>query len=214
MGASEKRQASGVQDPERKSNAPAASERRTRPRDGGRFEEVRLMDFFDVVESRRSVRAYDARPVEEEKLRSILNAANQAPSAGNLQAYEIYLVRNKAVLRALATASLGQQFVAGAPLALVFCAHPARATHRYGERGRRLYAVQDATIACTYAMLAATALGLSSVWIGAFDDEGVRRAVSAPEGQIPVAVLPVGYPGEHPAPTPRRPLADLVHRID
>jgi nitroreductase len=172
------------------------------------------MDFFDVVNNRRSVRAYADRPVEDKKLNSILAAANQAPSAGNLQAYEIYLVRSRSALRALAAAALGQDFVARSSLALVFCAHPARAAFRYGERGRRLYAVQDATIACTYAMLAATALGLATVWIGAFDDDAVKRAIGDPEGQIPVAVLPIGYDAEKPAPTPRRSLEDLVHQVD
>ena len=140
-----------------------------------------------------------------------MKAINRAPSAGNLQAYEIYLIRKKAALRALAAAALDQVFVAGAPLALVFCAHPARGTHRYGERGRRLYAVQDATIACTYAMLAATAPGLATVWIGAFDDNGVLSVIGEPEGQIPVAILPIGYADETPDPTPRRALDNLIH---
>jgi nitroreductase len=172
------------------------------------------MDFFDVMQNRRSVRAYAARKVEEEKLHSVLTAANQAPSAGNLQAYEIYLVRSSKVLRGLAAAAFGQFFIASAPLALVFCAHPARAAHRYGERGRCLYAVQDATIACTCAMLAAAALDLATVWIGAFDENGVRQAVGVPADQIPVAVLPVGYNAEQPAPTPRRSLQDLVHAVE
>jgi nitroreductase len=171
------------------------------------------MEFFDVVNNRKSVRAYAAKPVEDEKVNSILKAANQAPSAGNLQAYEIYLVRNTKVLRALGSAALGQVFVAGAPLALVFCAHPARSAYRYGERGRRLYAVQDATIACTYAMLAATAMGLATVWIGAFDENMVRSTIGGPEGQIPVAILPIGYHAEKPAPTPRRGLEELVHPV-
>ncbi len=171
------------------------------------------MEFFEVLNNRKSVRAYAARPVEDEKLDSILNSANRAPSAGNLQAYEIYLIRNKATLRSLAAAALDQIFMAGAPLALVFCAHPARGAHRYGERGRRLYAVQDATIACTYAMLAATALGLATVWIGAFDDDRILSVIGGPEGQIPVAVLPIGYAAETPPPTPRRSLQDLVHPV-
>jgi nitroreductase len=172
-----------------------------------------IMDFFDLIGRRRSVRAYDSRPVEEEKLHSILKAANNAPSAGNLQSFEVYLVRSKTGQRALAAASLNQLFIASAPLSLVFCAHPDRAARRYGERGRRLYAFQDATIACTCAMLAASALGLATVWVGAFNDEEVWRAIGEPEGQIPVAILPVGYGAENPAPTPRRSLEDLVHPL-
>ncbi|MCS7314309.1 MAG: nitroreductase family protein [Bryobacterales bacterium] len=171
------------------------------------------MEFFDLIRARRSVRAYAPRPVEEDKVQQILTAANLAPSAGNLQAYEIYLVRDRQVRVELARASLDQWFVSEAPVALVFCAHPERSASKYGRRGARLYALQDATIACTFAMLAATELGLASVWVGAFDDEGVRRAIRAPEGHQPVAILPIGYPAEHPAPAPRRSLADLVHEI-
>jgi len=171
------------------------------------------MDFFEIVDARRSVRSYQDRPIEEEKLQAIIATANQAPSAGNLQAYEIYVVRQKAERVALASASLSQDFMAGAPVALVFCAHPARAAGRYGERGRRLYAVQDATIACAYAMLAAVALGLSTVWIGAFEDDRVSRAIHAPAGHIPVAILPIGYAAETPARTQRRDLSDIVHEV-
>ncbi len=171
------------------------------------------MDFFELIRARRSIRAYSQQPVEEDKLQQILTAANLAPSAGNLQAYEIYLVRDRQVRVELARASLEQWFISEAPVALVFCAHPERSAAKYGRRGVRLYALQDATIACTFAMLAATELGLATVWVGAFDDEGVRRAIRAPEGHQPVAILPIGYPAEQPAPAPRRSLADLVHQI-
>jgi len=172
------------------------------------------MDFFDAVQTRRSTRAFVAKPVEAEKLQTILEAANRAPSAGNLQAYEIYLVTRRETLRALAAASLGQTFVAQAPVALAFCAHPKLSSRRYGHRGTSLYAIQDATIACTHAHLAATALGLASVWVGAFNDKAVREAIGTGEDLLPVAILPIGYPGEKPEPTSRRSLASLVHRIE
>jgi nitroreductase len=169
------------------------------------------MEFFDVIEIRRSVRAYDATQVEEEKLLQILEACNRAPSAGNLQAYEIYVVSKLSKRMALAGAALGQQFIVQAPVALVFCAHPARATKRYKERGETLYAIQDATIACTYAMLAASSLGLASVWVGAFTEEAVREIIDAPRNHRPVAILPIGYPVDLPEKTPRRKFDDLIH---
>ncbi len=172
------------------------------------------MDFFAVVESRRSIRAFLNRPVEKEKVTRILEAANRAPSAGNLQAYEIYLVARADLRAELARAALDQKFIAQAPLVLVFCAHPARSAQRYGRRGERLYAVQDATIACAFATLAAAALGLGSVWVGAFDEETVRRILQAPEGIVPVAILPLGYPAEDPPPKPRRGVDDLTHRLE
>lgn len=169
--------------------------------------------FFQVVRERHSIRAFADRPVAPELLRVILDAANRAPSAGNLQAYEIYAVLNRTRREQLAGAASGQRFVAQAPVALAFLAHPSRSARRYGERGRSLYSLQDATIACAYAQLAATALGLATVWVGAFDDEAVRAVLGAARGLRPVAILSIGYPGETPEVTPRRPLADLVHYI-
>jgi nitroreductase len=72
--------------------------------------------------------------------------------------------------------------------------------------------VQDATVAAAYAQLAATALGLATCWVGAFDEEAVARAAELPASQRPVAILSLGYAAEDPPPTPRRPLTDLVHR--
>ena len=170
------------------------------------------MSFLKVVKARQSIRAFAPTSLAEDKLNEILEAANRAPSAGNLQAYELYVATQASRRAALAGAAFEQAFVADAPVVLVFCAHPERSARRYDQRGARLYALQDATIACTYAMLAATALGLASVWIGAFDEGAVRKAIGAPETHVPVALLPIGYAAEKPAPTMRRPLDDLVHR--
>jgi nitroreductase len=167
--------------------------------------------FFEVLRSRRSIRAFLDRPVEEQKLRQILDAANSAPSAGDLQAYEIVVVRDTKIRAAPSRGALGQTFIAQAPVGLVFCANPQRSAGKYGRRGIQLYCVQDATIACAYAQLAATALGLGSVWIGAFDTAAVAQALGIGREWRPIALLPIGYPAESPEPTPRRTLNDLVH---
>jgi nitroreductase len=169
------------------------------------------MEFFEVVEERHSLRTYSPAAVEEDKLQKILETANRAPSAGNLQGYEIYLVRSAEQRRALVKAAEGQAFLAEAPVVLVFCANPARSAIWYKERGRQLYSLQDATIACTYAMLAAAALGLATVWVGAFDEVRVRAAIGIPSDLVPVALLPVGYAGKEPRLMPRRELDELVH---
>jgi nitroreductase len=80
---------------------------------------------------------------------------------------------------------------------LVFCAAPDRAA-KYGERGRTLYALQDATIAVVHAQLTATALGLATCWVGAFDEAAVVQSLQLPSGLRPVVLLPVGYPAEAP----------------
>ena len=168
------------------------------------------MEFFEAIQKRQSVRAYTAQAIEPTKVQAILDAANRAPSAGNKQAYEIFVVTSREALRALAQ---GRAYFEVIPLALVFCAHPARAAEKFGERGAKLYCVQDATIACAYAQLAATALELSSVWIGRFDEDGVRGAIGASADLLPVAILPIGYAAETPEIKPRRALEDLVHAV-
>ncbi len=168
------------------------------------------MEFMSVVLARRSVRAFDDRPIETAHLHAILNAVNQAPSAGNLQAYEIYQVTSPRLRAALARAA-DQSYIAEAPIILVFFANPGRSARKYGTRGATLYAIQDATIAAAYAQLAAVDLGLATVWVGAFDDRAVTQALNAPGDWVPVAILPIGHPAEEARPSSRRSLEDLVH---
>ena len=169
------------------------------------------MEFFEVIQNRRSIRKFADTAIEEEKVQQILEAINRAPSAGNLQAFEIYVVRKLALRQALVKAALDQGFLAEAPLTLVFCTNPARAMERYGSRGTSLYCIQDATIACTFAMLAARALGLDSVWVGAFDEQAVTDVLQLQESLRPVAMLPIGYADKTPNLRPRRVLSDLIH---
>lgn len=172
------------------------------------------MTFFEVVKSRHSIRAYQDRPIEQEKINKILEAANSAPSAGNLQAYHIYLVRKPELKRALAQAAYQQDFVGQAAAVLVFCADAPLSAKKYGARGAALYCIQDATIAATFAQLAATALGLGSCIVGAFEENWIKKILNMPRHQQPIIVLPVGYPAEQPYITPRRPLSDLVTWFD
>ncbi len=170
------------------------------------------MELFETLRRRHSVRAYVGDPVAPEAIERILQAINQAPSAGGLQAYQVYLVKDVAVREALSLAAYDQRFIEDAPLALVFCAVPARAK-RYGERGASLYAIQDATIAAAYAQVAAVAEGLATCWVGAFDEAKAGAALHLPQGQRPLVIMPVGRAAEEPPDVPRRPLDDLVRRI-
>jgi nitroreductase len=168
------------------------------------------MDFFKLIRARRSIRAYQPRAVEEDKLKRILEAANAAPSAGNLQAYAILIVRDAGARQALSRAALGQESLVQVPVVLAFFSHPQSSMAKYKSRGVELYSLQDATIACAYAQLAATAQGLATVWVGAFDDAGVRAVLKVPSDWRPVALLPIGYADESPTPTPRRSMNDLA----
>jgi nitroreductase len=169
------------------------------------------MDIFEAIVRRRSVRAFRPDPVAEELLEQLLDAARWAPSAGNLQAWEIVLVTDPALKRHLRDAALDQRFVEDAPIDIVVCTVPGRSAQRYGDRGAELYCVQDAAAAVQNLLLTAHALGLGACWVGAFHERPVSRALRLPRGVRPVAIVPVGYPAERPTTTPRRPLHTLVH---
>ena len=170
-----------------------------------------MWDFFETVRHRHSVRKYQSdRPVEPEKLHAILESAVAAPSAGDLQSYHIIVVNDAASRAALRQAAQDQAFLTSAPVCLVFCCDPERAAERYGERGRTLYAIQDATIAAAYAQLAVVAAGLGSTWVGNFDAERIAWTLGLAKGLVPVTLLSLGYPAELPEPTPRRHLEQMV----
>ena len=172
------------------------------------------MDFFELVSRRQSTRLFDNREVEREKIKKILECANQAPSAGNLQAFDIFVVTRKNQLAQLVSAANGQGFLEQVPLVLVFCADPLRSAQRYEIRGEKLYCIQDATIACTFAMLASTALELSTVWVGAFEENAVIRILDIPEPLRPIALLPIGYAESAQRAKSRRSLNAMVHFVD
>jgi nitroreductase len=96
------------------------------------------MDIFEAVYGRRSIRAFAKKDVTPTKLTKILDAGRQAPSAGNLQPWELVVVRDSKRKMALAQAAFGQYFIAEAPVVVVVCVHPARSARRYGDRGTGL----------------------------------------------------------------------------
>ncbi len=171
------------------------------------------MEFNEVLKLRRSVRSFKEKEVEPEKLSAIVSAFMSAPSAGNLQSYKVYVVRSPDVRAALVTAADYQEFLARAPVLLVFCADPRRSETKYGQRGFELFAAQDATIAAAYSQLAAAAEGLSSVWVGDFDPLEVSRVLSVLSFEVPIAIIALGYPAETPQPVQRRPARELLREV-
>lgn len=151
------------------------------------------MDFLDIIKKRHSVRSYSSQEVSEEKLQQLLSIVDNAPSAGGLKAYRIIIIRNKETREKLCSAALDQEFITEAPISLIFTANHRISSMKYGERGEELYSIQDATIAASYAQLAATYLGLSTVWVGAFDPKKVFEIAKCKEGETPIAIIPLGY---------------------
>jgi nitroreductase len=171
------------------------------------------MEFFEVVKNRHSIRAFKDKDIEKEKLEKLLYVANSAPSAGDLQAYQIFLVKKAEQRIALSDAAYGQDFMTQAPVNLVFCIDPMRSAPKYGKRGAELYSIQDATISAAYVHLAAVDLGLGSVIVGAFDEGSVSKILNLPSKLRPIIILPIGCPDEKPEITPRRKINDLVKEV-
>jgi len=170
-----------------------------------------MWDFFETIRHRHSIRKYRSElAVEQEKLHAILEVACSAPSAGDLQSYKIHVVTSARDRDALCKAANDQDFVRQAPVCLVFCADLDRAQQEFGARGRTLFSLQDATIAASYAQLATVAAGMGSTWIGHFSEESVQRLLDLADNMVPIAMLSIGYPAETPAPSPRRPLNDVL----
>lgn len=170
------------------------------------------MDFWELIEKRRSTRSFLNKKIEAGKLQRIFKAANRAPSAHNYQSYKIYVVDKPEIRRAIKEACMyDQEYVAKAPVLLVFVTF-IESKNKTDERSK-FYALNDAIIACYQSWLAAINLGLSGVWVGAFDDEKLSKVLQLKQGQRPVAILPLGYAGEIPALKSRKSLGELVVRI-
>lgn len=170
------------------------------------------MEFFDTVKNRHSIRTFMDMPVEKDKIRKVLEAANSAPSAQNLQKYEIYLMDNRSKIAELEPIA-AQEFVSKSPVVLVFCAHMEVEGGKNRRGSSNAFVVEDATIAAAYAQLAVTALGLGSVWVASFDSDKLLELLKAPKTLVPVVLMPIGYPAEDPVPKPRRKLDDIVHKV-
>lgn len=169
------------------------------------------MLFSELLLKRRSIRAYQDKAVDASLLEKVLQAANRAPSAGNLQAYGIAVVRDAARRHELTQLTFGQNWIEQAPVLLVFFADTERNRKTYGDMAE-FFALQDATIACAYAELAASAAGLGACWVGAFDDAKVKAIVGAPDSWRTIAFLPIGYAAEAPELRERCPVEQLVKR--
>ncbi|MCX7881524.1 MAG: nitroreductase family protein [Patescibacteria group bacterium] len=167
------------------------------------------MNIEEVIKKRCSIRNFLEKEVKEEKIQKILELINLAPSAGNLQAYKIFIIKDKEKIEKLSQIAYGMsQFQTLPPLIFVFCANTIESSQRYGARGKNLYAIQDTTIACAYAQLIIASLGLGSCWVGAFNEKTLKKFLKT--DLLPIAVLPIGYPAENPSRKERKKLEELI----
>jgi len=161
-------------------------------------------DIFRVMATRRSTRNFDtSRSVEEWKVEKILAAADTAPTAGNFQGFEVIYIKNNEIKKRLVEAANNQPYV-NSPVVLVFCIDPSRVKIKFPPEILSKFSLQDATLAAGYAQLAASALGLSSIWIGMIDEEKVKEIVQT--HLRPSSILCIGYPQKKCLPKSRRKL--------
>jgi len=165
------------------------------------------MDVFEAIKERRSVRAYDDKPVEKEKLDKIFEAVRLAPSAANYQEWRFVVVTEKSKRKALMTAANNQSFVAEAPVVIACCAETDGHKMRCGEQ---CYPI-DVAIAIDHITLAAVALGLGTCWIGSFYPDKVREILNIPKTIKVVELLTLGYPADSPRPKNRKTIEEIVH---
>jgi nitroreductase len=169
------------------------------------------MDFFDVVNKRKAIRKYIDKTVSDDLINKILETINLAPSAGNLQSFKILIIKNKNKISKISEICNNQEFIKEVSVVFIFLVKPKEAGQRYGQRGEVLYAVQDATIAATYAILTSASLGLATCWVGAFDKDILKKELNTE--LLPVCIIPLGYANENPGRKPRKKITEISEII-
>ena len=156
------------------------------------------MDVEAAIKKRRSIRKFLSIPVEKEKVMKIIEAGSYAPCAGNIENWRFVIVKNKAKIEKIANACIEQTWISTAPLIIVVCSEMREIKQHFGLRAEMLYSIQNCAAAIQNMLLEITNLGLGSCWIGAFEEDAVKRILSIPENVRVQAVLPIGYPDESP----------------
>ena len=164
------------------------------------------MKVMEAISKRRSIRDYEDRPVPEEKLSRILEAARLSPSARNNQDRKIIVVRDKGQRLELSRAAGGQLHVAKAPVVIAAIGTKPEYTMPCGVPA---YAV-DLAIAIDHMTLMAIEEGLGTCWIGGFTQERAREILNVPDIYTIAVMLTLGYPKSIPAAKPRKSFEDFV----
>jgi nitroreductase len=158
------------------------------------LEGMMKVDFYEVIRTRRSVRSYRDDPIPEDVLNRVLEATRIAPSGSNRQPWKFILVTDELLRQKMVSACNNQKFVAEAPVIVVACGQTL-ALNRGGYMGE-MSTLLDVAIAFTHLILAARAEGLGTCWIGAFNNDEIKRLLKIPDGFEVVAATPLGYPSD------------------
>lgn len=153
------------------------------------------MQVDEAIRKRYSCRAFAKKRISNDAIKAILEAARNAPAAGNIFTVRIVVVSDEEKKIALANAAFQQDFVAQASHVIVVCSDKRNLEMAYGERAL-LYARQQAGAAIENMMLKITDLDLGACWVGAFDEQEVKAILNVPENVDVEALIPVGYAAE------------------
>lgn len=151
------------------------------------------MEVFECIKKRRSCRDFQTKEVNWDKVSLIVDAGRLAPSAGNLQNWKFIVVLDGGKRQSIADACVKQQWMAKAPVHIIILGEPEKGQRFYGDRGENLYTAQNCAAAAQNMMLEATNLGLASCWVGAFEEEKIRRTCGIPKDVTPYAIVVIGY---------------------
>lgn len=146
--------------------------------------------MIKAMEDRFSVRHFQDREVEQDKIDQLIEAARKAPSAKNVQPWHFVIIQDKKKRDQLTDICKGQAFVSQAPISIAVCANHLDYTMTSGEKA---YTV-DAVIAAEHIALEAVAQGLGTCWMGAFYADQLAELIDLPREYKVVTVLPIGYP--------------------
>ncbi len=167
------------------------------------------MNYFETIHKRYSVRAYKDKPVEQDKLDKVIESAIVAPTAVNKQGFRVFLIETAGRREELARIYRKEWF-SQAPLLLLVCAEPDKCWTR---RDGKYYGDVDAAIVMDHIILAATALGLGTCWVAAFDAQAARDVLRLDDGLEPIAFTPLGYAADEPPARRRKSREELVEYV-
>jgi len=157
------------------------------------------------------VRYFKEKDIPQDVLDMVLEAGTKAPSAGNHQPWEFIVVREEGLKKHIQEASFEEDWMVYAPVYVVVCINTKVAATTFGERGEKLYGIQDTAAAAENMLLAAHSLGLGVSWIGGFSEPQVKTLLECPEFIRPAAILLLGWPAEEPELHPRHSLSQVAH---
>ena len=166
------------------------------------------MDLYEVIKARRSIRKYKSDPVARDVVERIIDAARLAPSWCNRQCHRYIIISDKAKREALGELldNPSSECYRTAPYTIVLCADSSDSGYSCGKE----YYLVDCGISMEHLVLAATAEGLGTCWVGSFRENSVRNLLGISRDVSVVAITPLGYPDEAPEPRERYSLKQII----